>query len=60
MDKVSTVSETIVKRGGDVADWCSLRLTTAFMLTLLQMHSVDPHHARIEKKMKGWDYSGRK
>lgn len=49
MHKVHTVSETIVKREGDLADWRSLRLSAVFMLTL-QLHSVDPHHANIEKK----------
>lgn len=43
-------------RGGEY----SLRLTTAFMLILLQLHSVDPHHAKIEKKMRGWAYGSRK
>lgn len=44
---LSAVSESM-----DV-DGCrgrSLRLTTAFILTLLQLHSVDPHQAKIERK----------
>lgn len=70
MHNISTVSESMDVDccrgggwgwdGGIPSDWWSLRLSTAFMLTPPQLCSADPHHAKTEKKMRGWAYSGRK